>query len=137
MYILTNIYPIDNLPILVYTYIGIYGGFKMKLLIVGSRSIKNYDLSEFIPPDVDVIISGGAEGIDSIAEQYADKKHISKYIIRPQYSVYGKTAPLKRNEIMVDMADFVLVIWDGKSKGAKFTIKYAKKCNKPVSVILV
>ena len=137
MYILTNIYPIDNLPILVYTYIGRYGGFKMKLLIVGSRSIKNYDISEFIPPDVDVIISGGAEGIDSIAEQYADKKRISKYIIRPQYSVYGKTAPLKRNEIMVDMADFVLVIWDGKSKGAKFTIKYAKKCNKPVSVILV
>ena len=109
----------------------------MKLLIVGSRSIKNYDISEFISPDVDVIISGGAEGIDSIAEQYADKKRISKYIIRPQYSVYGKTAPLKRNEIMVDMADFVLVIWDGKSKGAKFTIKYAKKCNKPVSVILV
>ena len=42
----------------------------MKLLIVGSRSIKNFDLSEYIPKETELIISGGATGIDSIAENY-------------------------------------------------------------------
>lgn len=39
----------------------------MKLLIVGSRSICNFDLSQYIPSDTDLIISGGASGIDRIA----------------------------------------------------------------------
>ena len=41
----------------------------MKILIAGSRSIKDFDLSEYIPEDVELIITGGASGIDSIAEQ--------------------------------------------------------------------
>ena len=61
----------------------------MKLLIVGSRSITDFDLSPYIPPEVDGIISGGAGGIDSLAEQYADLHRLSKYIIRPRYVLYG------------------------------------------------
>ena len=89
----------------------------MKLLVVGSRSITSVDLSQYIQSDVDTIISGGADGIDSLAEHYADLHRISKYILRPQYNIYGRAAPLKRNEQMVDMADAVLAIWDGDSKG--------------------
>ena len=44
-------------------------------------------------------------------------------------------APLKRNEKMVDMADAVLVVWDGSSKGAEYTLKYAKKMNKPTTLV--
>ena len=109
----------------------------MKLLIVGSRSIKNFDLSPHIPSDIDAIISGGACGIDTLAEQYADQKHLSKYIIRPHYDRYGRAAPLKRNEQMVDMADVVLIIWDGYSKGTQHTINYAKKKNKPFTLIQI
>lgn len=107
----------------------------MKLLIVGSRSIKDFDLSPYITADVDTIISGGACGIDSLAEQYADKNHLSKYIMRPKYKIYGKAAPLKRNEEMVDIADMVLIIWDGDSKGTEYTIKHTKKKNKPFVLI--
>lgn len=102
----------------------------MKLLIVGSRSIKNIDIAPYVPEGVDTIISGGADGIDSLAEQYADTHRLSKYIIRPRYDRWKRFAPLKRNTEMVDMADAVLIIWDGKSKGTQYTLNYAKKQNK-------
>ncbi len=109
----------------------------MKLLIAGSRSITDFDLTPYISADVDTVISGGADGIDSLAEQYADLCCLSKYIIRPRYDLYGRAAPLKRNEQMVDMADAVLVIWDGRSKGAQYTVRYTKKMNKPITLIKV
>ena len=107
----------------------------MKLLIVGSRSITDFDLQGHIPPETDLIISGGANGVDTLAEQYADKYRISKVIVHPDYARYGKAAPLKRNEVMVDMCDEVLVIWDGVSRGTKYTVDYAHKSGKKVTVI--
>ena len=107
----------------------------MKLLVVGSRSIKDFDISPYIPDNVSTIISGGASGIDTLAEEYADKHRLSKYIIRPRYDLYGRAAPIKRNEQMVEIADAVLVIWDGRSKGTQYTLKYAEKINKPVTLV--
>ena len=109
----------------------------MKLLVVGSRGITSFDLSPFISNDVDTIISGGANGVDALAEEYADLHRISKYIVRPHYHIYGRAAPLKRNEQMVDIADKVLIIWDGHSKGTQHTIQYAKKTGKPTTVVKI
>ena len=108
----------------------------MKLMIAGSRSIKNFDLSEYVPPQTDLIISGGANGVDSLAEQYADRYKLSKLILRPRYDLYGRGAPLRRNEQMIEFADEVLVIWDGVSKGTQYSVKYAEKRNKPIRVII-
>ncbi len=109
----------------------------MKLLVVGSRSVKNFDLSPYISNNVEVIISGGANGVDFLAEKYADIHRISKYIIRPRYDIYGRGAPIKRNEEMVDISDAVLVIWDGQSKGTQHTIEYSKKIKKPITIIQI
>ncbi len=68
----------------------------MKLLIVGSRSIEQFDLTNYIPHETELIISGGAKGIDKIAENFADQHKISKLILYPRYDIYGKAAPLKR-----------------------------------------
>ena len=108
----------------------------MKLLIADSRGIEDFDLSEYIPNDVDTIISGGANGIDRLAEKFADTHRISKYIIRPKYNLYGKAAPLKRNEEMIKFADKILIIWDGKSKGTKYSIDFAKKLKKNLNVLI-
>ena len=74
----------------------------MKLLIAGSRSIKEFDLSKHIPANTELIITGGANGVDNLAEKYADDHRISKLVIRPRYDLYGKSAVLKRNETTVD-----------------------------------
>ena len=68
-----------------------------------------------------MILSGGAKGIDTLAEEFADKTRLSKIILRPKYKIYGKGAPIKRNEELVKMADKILVVWDGKSKGTDYT----------------
>ena len=49
--------------------------------------------------------------------------------------MYGKGAPLVRNKVMVDLADMVIVIWDGKSKGSMQTIKYTKATGKKLILI--
>ena len=107
----------------------------MKLLVAGSRSITAFDLSKHIPIQTDLIISGGASGIDTLAEEYADQHRISKLILRPKYFLYGKAAPIKRNEEMVELADEILIVWDGISRGTHHLLKYAKKKNKPLILI--
>ena len=109
----------------------------MKLLVVGSRSIVDFDLSGYISSNVDTIISGGAKGVDELAEKYADLHRLSKYIIRPRYDIYSRAAPIKRNEEMVDIADCVLIIWDGKSRGTAHTIQLCEKKGKPFMVVKI
>ena len=111
------------------------GEIIMKLLIVGSRSIKEFDLERYVPDETAMIITGGANGIDTLAEQYADRMRLSKLILRPQYQLYGRYAPLKRNEKMVELCDMALIIWDGCSTGTKHTINYANKMKKKIILI--
>ena len=109
----------------------------MKLLIAGSRGITSFDLTPYITEEVDTILTGGAKGIDTIAEEYADSHGIKKTIIKPQYDRYGKGAPMVRNKELVNLCDKALIIWDGVSKGTKFTADFAKKMNKEVTVIII
>lgn len=76
-------------------------------------------------------------GIDTQAEAYADDNNIPICIIKPEYIKYKRAAPLKRNEIIVDIADLVIAIWDGKSRGTKYVIDYAKKVGKPIEVYII
>lgn len=108
----------------------------MRVAIIGSRSLK-VDIEKYIPQGTTEIVSGGAKGIDYLAEVWADANGIPKIIIYPEYLKYGKNAPLIRNELIVDAADMVIAVWDGESRGTKYTVEYAKKVGKNVKVFVV
>ncbi len=84
------------------------------------------------------IISGGAEGADSLAKEFAEGMMVPFKEIRPDYEAYAsnpRIAPLARNKCMVAEADIVVAFWDGKSRGTKFTIDAALDAKKPVFII--
>ena len=106
----------------------------MKVAIIGSRGVR-IDLSPYIPPSCDTVISGGAAGIDTCAAEFARKSGLKLIEIVPDYKLYGKMAPLIRNDQIIEMADFVIAFWDGKSKGTSYVIKQCIKANKKINVI--
>ena len=113
----------------------------MKLLIIGSRSIKILDkridarLCELLEEGVELIISGGARGVDTLAEKFARAHGVPMRVVLPDYGKHpGKVAPLVRDREMVDMADHVLAIWDGSSTGTVYTVKYAREQGKSAEV---
>ena len=59
----------------------------MKVAIIGSRNL-TVDISKYIPDGTTEIISGGAKGIDTLAEKYADEHNIPKLIIKPEFNLY-------------------------------------------------
>lgn len=107
----------------------------MKIAIVGSRGLYIHDFKKYLPDDITEIISGGAKGIDTCAKRYALKYGIRFIEILPDYAKYGKSAPLKRNDIIIEMADAVLAIWDGRSAGTKYVINKCRKTNKSITII--
>ena len=102
----------------------------MKVAIVGSRSISVNNLHKYLPEEVSEIVSGGARGIYNCAAEYAAENGIKLTEFLPEYSKYGKGAPIVRNKQIADYADLVLAFWDGKSKGTLSVIKYCEKIGK-------
>jgi hypothetical protein len=104
----------------------------VKIAVVGSRNFNDYDLlSEVlfssVSPNEDTLISGGAKGADSLAEQFAKENEIDCKIFEAEWDKFGKSAGFLRNEQIVEEAEHVIAFWDGKSKGTLNTINKAKK----------
>lgn len=115
----------------------------MKIAVVGSRTFKDYKLLHDCLDGVmkkftiDLIVSGGAFGADTLAERFAREKGIPTLILKPDWDKHGKSAGFKRNKDIVDAADVVVAFWDGFSAGTKNTIKLAEKAKKGVVVVTV
>ncbi len=94
-------------------------------------------IGQNIPPGCSEIISGGAKGVDTMAERYASENNLLLTVIRPDYDTFDKAAPIIRNSSIVARADFVLVLWDGSSRGSLNVIMTCMKTNKPYRLVLV
>lgn len=109
----------------------------MKLAIVGSRSINNDELvidfiNECYPnlSGINLVISGGASGVDTIAEKYAKENKIKTKIFKPDWEKYGEQAHSIRNSNIISACKECIIIWDGYSECTKQDIDLCKEMNK-------
>ena len=108
----------------------------MKLAIVGSRTFNDFSkLETFIKSKIDIskittIISGGARGADTLAEQFAGKYGIDLKVFHAAWDTFGKRAGYIRNKDIVDNCDVLIAFWDDISKGTKHSIDLADESNK-------
>ena len=106
----------------------------MRVAVIGSRGIQIDNLELYLPPDTTAIVSGGAKGVDACARAYALAHGLPLMEFLPDYRRYGKAAPLKRNQQIIDHADYVVALWDGHSRGTRYTIELCLQQGVPVRV---
>jgi hypothetical protein len=106
----------------------------MKIAIIGSHTITHYETLQTLLLGVAAteVISGGATGVDQLAERWAKENGKLLRVIRPAYAQHGKQAPLLRNLQIMEAAETVYILWDGNSRGTKQAMDYAHKLGKPV-----
>ena len=130
----------------------------MKIAVVGSREFKDedfimeklHDETKFLVEDRYTIISGGARGVDTIAEAFAKERDIETKIFEAKWNdltqpgaiiktsrngkKYDARAGFRRNKLIINEADKVIAFWNGSSKGTKHSIDLAIKANKPLDI---
>jgi len=111
----------------------------MKILFTGHRdkilSEDQMDTIALVYPE-DTWVQGGAIGFDTQVKNYAQAHGIPTETYPPEYSRYGRDAPLIRNREMVDMCKLVIACYDGRGYGGTYyTIRYAQRRGKKVVVI--
>jgi hypothetical protein len=121
----------------------------MKIIIAGSRhltgdkvklevwkavaqAIDKWDVRE-----VTEIVTGGAAGIDSLGEQFAEQFRIAHKRFDANWDEFGKSAGPKRNAEMAEYADALILVWDGKSRGSLSMRWEAEKRKMPIYEVIL
>lgn len=112
------------------------------IIISGTRNFNDYDallrcissIYNKLPIDDICIISGCANGVDTLAIRFALRNNLILKKFPADWNTFGKSAGFRRN---IEMADYaltgdraiLLAIWDCKSHGTKNMIAIAKARN--------
>jgi len=120
----------------------------MKLAIIGSRSITNDSLvlktihTYTVDNKPSVILKSTGKGIDPAVDHFAKANEIDTIVFLPYHLVdttvnFNSKHFFIRTKQLLNNADELLAIWDTKSKGTEYAIKYAQKLGIPVKVVKV
>lgn len=100
-----------------------------RIIVAGSRGWTDYLKIDHVLRDIvkqdDMLITGGARGVDTLASRWASVNMIKNTIVNAEWDKYGKSAGYLRNQKMAEMATHLIAFWDGKSKGTKHMIDIA------------
>lgn len=117
-------------------------------LIVGSRSYSDYSefkrIVDYLLSNKEniIIVSGGANGADSLAKLYATEKGYEFLEFPADWNTYGKRAGYIRNEQMHQYISQhtqrgCIAFWDGQSTGTTHNFSLAKTYKNPIRVFNV
>lgn len=101
----------------------------MKTIIAGGRNIHNYNIAAAVERSgfiITEILEGGATGIDRLAGEYALANSIPLEVVPADWIKNGRAAGPIRNAHMASLADALILIWDGESKGSASMLREAK-----------
>lgn len=115
----------------------------MKVIIAGSRDITRKNVVAEAVADsgwfgeITEIVSGGAQGVDQMGEDYADEMGIDRVTFHANWKRRGKSAGPQRNRRMAAYADrLIAVMKQGGSAGTQNMIDEMEKLGKDVYVWL-
>lgn len=110
----------------------------MKTIIAGSRvGFKYNDVVQAVAEcgwTVTSVVSGTAMGVDTLGEWFAVKNQLPLKKYPADWTMWGKSAGYKRNEVMAKNAEALIALWDGGSRGTKHMIDIAQKAGLPVYI---
>lgn len=116
----------------------------MKVAVVGSRTFANrgllfdkLDELQRVHGAFDLVVSGGASGADSLAEEYALAYQIEVLVLEADWRRYGRGAGPVRNQEIVKAADMIVAFWNGESRGTANAIEIAGRLKRTVVVVPV
>lgn len=114
-----------------------------RIVVAGCRDYTDYNeakvfiedcLKQFRSNDIFILISGTCRGADQLGEQFAKENGWVVECYPADWKKYGRAAGPIRNKQMIDICDFAICFWDGKSRGAGSLIQYAQHINKPIAI---
>jgi hypothetical protein len=115
----------------------------MKVIIAGGRNIENYDIlleaieeSKF---EITHVISGGANGVDTMAVEWAKEQEIPWTVFPAKWKKYRALGRVKeaghiRNRVMAENGEALIAIWDGQSTGTANMIENAERRKLPIYI---
>jgi hypothetical protein len=125
----------------------------MIVAIVGDREVTDYSLVDKAIEqsgfEVTEVVSGGARGVDSLAERWARDHNIPCKVFKADWNnlrapgavikvnkwrkKYNANAGFARNQDIVDYAEAVIAIQpNGPTSGTQDTVRRTKKAKKPL-----
>ncbi len=114
----------------------------IKIIIAGARTFNDYYLLksklDFFLQNLDKnkieIVCGCCNGADTLGMKYAFKHNIPVKFFEPDWSK-GKIAGPMRNEEMAKYSNYLVLFWDGQSRGSKNMLYAARKYNLKIKII--
>lgn len=79
------------------------------------------------PFQIGELVSGGARGVDSLAEEYAENNNIDLTVMEADWDTFGSFAGPRRNSEMADYAEAGVIIRVDESAGSTDMLKKARK----------
>lgn len=107
----------------------------MRVIIAGGREVRGERADDLVrsalaesgwSDQITQIIHGGALGIDTAASRVC-RDTWPVLTVYAKWKDYGTAAGPIRNQHMAKMADALIAVWDGESRGTKNMIETAKK----------
>ena len=119
----------------------------MNIIIAGSRTFTEYSIISRtvnmilakwrFNKEFDILYSGCAKGVDTLAIDYAKEKGIKYKEFPANWEIHGNDAGSIRNSKMIASANGLVAFWDGKSKDTKDIIGKAERKGIKVHIVRI